>query len=431
MKNKFIENLYSLGLVSSISDGLEEHLNTGSRGVYVGFDPTAPSLHVGNLLAILNLVRFANAGHKPYALIGGATGMIGDPSGKKDERKLLSKEDVLANSKKIADQIMLVYNNVLKFYELNPKHELTIVNNADWMGELNTLEFLRDIGKHITVNYMLAKDSVKNRIDSGISFTEFAYQLIQAYDFCYLNKTHNITVQLGGSDQWGNITTGIELGRKMAGNALYGLTSPLLTKSDGTKFGKSETGTVWIDFNMNSVNDYYQFWYKQPSDIILDLLKKFIPVKHDESLIKGAVDLAHIMTIILIDQDKSDMMDQFFKAVNYPRIIEEFDKCENLYAYDIKDYIENNKVPSFLIDRNILLSDAIYQKGNELGFFKSKGEFRRFLQNKALKVNGTVFTTTDELNLCQPHSSDYHLIKFGKNKLMVLYMKPESLFIEK
>lgn len=252
-----IESLKWRGMIHEITPGTEEQLIKEMTSGYVGFDPTAESLHIGSLIPILLLVHLQRAGHKPYALVGGATGMIGDPSGKSEERTLLSEEVLQKNVEGIRKQL----EKFLDFDPSNPNNAV-LVNNYDWFKNISFLDFIRDTGKHITVNYMMSKESVKKRIEgeTGISFTEFSYQLIQGFDFYYLNKNYNVKLQMGGSDQWGNITTGTELIRRKSGREAFAFTCPLLTKSDGTKFGKSEGGNVWLDAGRTSPYQFYQFW---------------------------------------------------------------------------------------------------------------------------------------------------------------------------
>jgi len=237
----FINHLAERQLIQDIMPGTAEKLATGMQAGYIGFDPTAASLHIGNLATLMLLKRFQLAGHKPFILVGGATGMVGDPSGKSAERNLLDAETLAFN---IAGQ----KSQLIKFLEFSDApNSAVVVNNFDWFKEMNVLDFLRDVGKHLTVNYMMAKDSVKKRLETGLSFTEFSYQLIQGYDFYYLWKHHNAILQMGGSDQWGNITSGTELIRRIDGGEAFALTTPLLTKADGSKFGKSESGNIWLD----------------------------------------------------------------------------------------------------------------------------------------------------------------------------------------
>ena len=259
MAQQFIEELRWRGMIHDFMPGLEEHLNESMKTAYVGFDPTADSLHIGNLVSILMLRHFQLAGHKPIALVGGATGMIGDPSGKSKERNLLDEETLRHNQEAIQKQL----SKFLDFDASRP-NAAELVNNYDWMKDISFLQFIRDVGKHITVNYMMAKDSVKKRLTAedadGMSFTEFTYQLVQGYDFLHLHRTHKCSLQMGGSDQWGNITTGTELIRRIDQSKGFALTCPLITKADGTKFGKTEQGNVWLDRNRTSPYQFYQFW---------------------------------------------------------------------------------------------------------------------------------------------------------------------------
>src|SRR5690606_6868538 len=236
----FIAELRWRGMLHDSTPGVEEHLLKGPTSGYIGFDPTADSLHVGNMVQIMMLMHFQRCGHRPVALVGGATGMVGDPSGKKSERNLLD-EDALRHNQ------ACVHRQLERFLDFGGANPARMVNNYDWFKDMGFLRFIREVGKHITVNYMMAKDSVKSRLESGLSFTEFSYQLVQGYDYYWLNKHAGCTVQMGGSDQWGNITTGTELIRRMGGGEAYAVTTQLLTKADGTKFGKSEGGNIWLD----------------------------------------------------------------------------------------------------------------------------------------------------------------------------------------
>jgi len=269
----FVEELRWRGMIQDITPGTEEQLTKEVTAGYVGFDPTAASLTIGNLVTIMLLVHLQKAGHKPVALVGGATGMIGDPSGKSAERNLLSEDALRHNQQKIKEQLS-------KFLDFNSgATSAEIVNNYDWFKEFSFIGFLRDVGKHLTVNYMMGKDSVKNRLETGISFTEFSYQLLQGYDFYHLFKNQNIKLQMGGSDQWGNITSGTTLIKKMytdeAAGKAYALTTPLLTMSDGTKFGKSEGGAVWLDPEMTTPYQFYQFWLKCSDEETPKLIRIF------------------------------------------------------------------------------------------------------------------------------------------------------------
>jgi tyrosyl-tRNA synthetase len=282
MKKNFVDELRWRGMLQDMMPGTEDQLNKEMTAGYIGFDPTADSLGVGNLVQIMTLLHFQRAGHKPFALVGGATGMIGDPSGKSSERNLLSEEILRHNQACQQKQLE-------KFIDFNcGDNSAEIVNNYDWFKEFTFLDFIRDVGKKITVNYMMSKDSVKNRLDGssggeGMSFTEFTYQLIQGYDFYWLNKNRNCKIQMGGSDQWGNITTGTELIRRMGGGEAFALTTPLIKKADGTKFGKSESGNVWLDAKKTSPYKFYQFWINA-SDEDAETYIKIFSLKGREEL---------------------------------------------------------------------------------------------------------------------------------------------------
>ena len=270
--------LYELAwreLLVQSTDGLANALRGGSVSTYCGFDPTAPSLHVGNLVPVMGLVHLQRAGHRPFALVGGGTGMIGDPSGKSTERVLQDENAVAVNAASLREQLE-------RFLDFDGPNGARMLDNAEWLQSLSLLDFLRDTGKHFSVNYMLAKDSVKSRLDSGISFTEFSYMLLQAYDFLELNRRHGVTLQVGGSDQWGNITAGLELIRRTNGHEANGLTFPLVTNANGTKFGKSESGAVWLDANRTSPYQFYQFWMAADDRDVSRFLRFFTLQSRDE-----------------------------------------------------------------------------------------------------------------------------------------------------
>lgn len=269
MVKNFVEELRWRGMVHDIMPGTEEQLSREMTVGYIGFDPTADSLHIGNLVQIMTLVHFQAWGHKPIALVGGATGMVGDPSGKSAERNLLS-EDVIQHN------LSCVKKQLEKFLEFGNKgNQAEMVNNYDWFREYKFLDFIRDVGKHITVNYMMAKDSVKQRLESGMSFTEFSYQLIQGYDYLWLYRNKNVRIQMGGSDQWGNIVTGTELIRRIDGGEAYALTTPLIKKADGTKFGKTEQGNVWLDPSKTSAYRFYQYWLNASDEDAANYIRIF------------------------------------------------------------------------------------------------------------------------------------------------------------
>src|SRR5688572_16937465 len=272
----FIEELRWRGMIHDMMPGTEEQLNKEVTSGYIGFDPTADSLHIGHMVQIMSLVHFQRCGHKPFALVGGATGMVGDPSGKSAERNLLS-EDILRHNQ------ACVKAQLMKFLDFSPgPNQAEMVNNYDWFKEFKFLDFIRDVGKHITINYMMAKDSVQNRLEAGLSFTEFSYQLVQGYDFYWLYQNKNCKLQMGGSDQWGNIVTGTELiGRKAEGDA-YALTTKLITKADGTKFGKTEGGNIWLDPQKTSPYKFYQYWLNTSDEDAINFIKIFTQLGKDE-----------------------------------------------------------------------------------------------------------------------------------------------------
>jgi tyrosyl-tRNA synthetase len=274
MKN-FVEELRWRGMLHDIMPGTEEQLMKESTAGYIGFDPTADSLHIGHLTQIMTLLHFQVCGHKPFALVGGATGMVGDPSGKSAERNLLS-EDVLRHN------VDCVRQQLEKFLDFTGRNAAEMVNNYDWFKDFKFLDFIRDVGKHITVNYMMSKDSVQKRLESGLSFTEFSYQLVQGYDFYWLNKHKNCKLQMGGSDQWGNIVTGTELIRRKSDSEAYALTTRLITKADGTKFGKSEGGNVWLDPKKTSPYKFYQYWLNVSDEDALNFIRIFTQLTKEE-----------------------------------------------------------------------------------------------------------------------------------------------------
>ncbi|MFT4899663.1 MAG: tyrosyl-tRNA synthetase, partial [Flavobacteriales bacterium] len=272
----FVNELQWRGMIHDIMPGTEEQLEKELTAGYVGFDPTADSLHIGNLVSIMMLKHLQKAGHKPFALVGGATGMVGDPSGKAEERKFLSEEILQQNLEGVKAQLK-------SFLDFDcGENSAEIVNNYDWFKDFSLLDFLRDAGKHLTINYMMSKDSVKKRLETGISFTEFSYQLIQGYDFYHLNKEKNCKLQMGGSDQWGNITTGTEFIRRLGGGDAFALTCPLITKADGSKFGKSEGGNIWLDPKRTSPYKFYQFWLNQSDEDALKSIKIFTMKTEEE-----------------------------------------------------------------------------------------------------------------------------------------------------
>lgn len=385
-----IKELQWRGLIQDIMPGTEEQLQKEMTSGYIGFDPTADSLHIGSLVPILLLVHLQRAGHKPFALVGGATGMVGDPSGKSEERNLLS-EDVL---KKNQEGVKKQLEKFLDFdaFKLNAA---VMVNNYDWFKEMSFLDFIRDVGKHITVNYMMAKDSVKKRIegDTGISFTEFTYQLIQGYDFYWLYANHNCKLQMGGSDQWGNITTGTELVRRKAGGEAFAFTCPLLTKADGGKFGKSEKGNVWLDADKTSPYLFYQFWLNAADEDAKKWIRifTFIPkveiesliVEHDKEASQRLLQkrLAKEITVFVHGADEHykamETTEKLFANQSAP--------AESLSEEDLEQ-MEGVIKFNFAADKIQQGIDTVSFLA-ESGIFPSKGEARKMVQSGGLMIN--------------------------------------------
>ncbi|WP_311322329.1 tyrosine--tRNA ligase [Capnocytophaga leadbetteri] len=395
MKN-FIEELRWRGMIQDIMPETEEHLMEGLRAAYVGIDPTADSLHIGHLVGVMMLRHFQKCGHKPYALVGGATGMIGDPSGKSAERNLLTEEVLAHNIKGIRKQLAKFLN-----FESEAPNRAELVNNYDWMKEFSFLSFIRDIGKHITVNYMMAKDSVKKRFDpnentDGMSFTEFSYQLLQGYDFLHLYRQKGLTLQMGGSDQWGNITTGTELIRRIALGKAYALTCPLITKADGTKFGKSEGGNVWLDAEKTSPYKFYQYWINVSDEDAQRYIKIFTMLsrKKIEKLISEHQAAPHLRTLqnklaeeltVLVHGRK-----ELKKAQKASQILFGNSTSDDLRQLDAKTFLEVfDGVPQAEVTRTDIAAglDMIAALSAKTGFIASNSEARRALKEKSIAVN--------------------------------------------
>ena len=395
MKN-FIEELRWRGMIQDIMPETEQHLMEGLRAAYVGFDPTADSLHIGNLVSVMMLRHFQNCGHKPYALVGGATGMIGDPSGKSAERNLLTEEVLAHNIKGIQKQLAKFLD-----FESEAPNRAELVNNYDWMKEFSFLSFIRDIGKHITVNYMMAKDSVKKRFDpnentDGMSFTEFSYQLLQGYDFLHLYRQKGLTLQMGGSDQWGNITTGTELIRRIAGGKAYALTCPLITKADGTKFGKSEGGNVWLDAEKTSPYKFYQYWINVSDEDALRYIKIFTMLSREEieQLISEHQAAPHLRVLQNKLAEELTVLvhgrEELQKAQKASQILFGNSTSDDLRQLDAKTFLEVfDGVPQAEVTRAEIAAglDMIAALSAKTGFIASNSEARRALKEKSIAVN--------------------------------------------
>lgn len=387
----FVAELRNRGLLHDAMPGTEETLLTEKVKGYAGFDPTATSLHIGNLVPVILLRHLQLAGHTPVILVGGATGMIGDPSGKSAERNLLDEEQLAKNVAAIRAQLE-------KVIDFTGPNAAVLVNNFDWIGKFSFLDFLREAGKHISVNYMMAKDSVKNRLETGISFTEFSYQLIQGYDFYHLWKNEGVKLQIGGSDQWGNITTGTEFIRRKAGGEAYALVAPLITKADGTKFGKSEQGNVWLDPALTSPYKFYQFWFNISDEEAYKLIKKFSfrPVEELDEYITRHEAAPHerILQKILAEDVTTWIhgAEEYNKAVAASDILFGKGTAEQLAAFDEKTILSVFEgVPTFTVSKEKIAAGIpmLALVAEETQIFPSKGEARKMFQNNGVLLNKT------------------------------------------
>ncbi len=388
----FIEELRWRGMIHDMSPGTEEELAKSMTSAYIGYDPTSDSLHIGNLASIMLLVHLQKAGHKPFALVGGATGMIGDPSGKSEERNLLD-EPVRRHNQ---DCIQRQLEKFLDF-QCNP-NAAEMVNNYDWTKDFSFLHFLRDVGKHITVNYMIAKDSVKSRMNSGsgISFTEFSYQLVQGYDFCWLYEHKNVKLQMGGSDQWGNIVTGTELIRRKLGGEAYALTCPLITKADGGKFGKTESGNIWLDPKKTSPYKFYQFWLNSSDEDAGQYIKKFTlftKVQVDE-LINEHQQAPHLRVLQkALAKDLTIRVhseEEYHSALEASEILfgkgtsETLQKLSEETLLSVFEGVPKSEIPASDLKAGISIIDFLCHK---TGIFSSNGEARRMLKEGGVFIN--------------------------------------------
>lgn len=428
MKN-LVEELKWRGLYHDSMPGTEEQLLKEATTAYIGFDPTADSLHIGSMVQIILLVHLKNFGHRPIALVGGATGMIGDPSGKSDERNLLNEETLAKN----VAGIKSVLSRFLDFSS-NEANAPVMVNNYDWMKEFSFIDFAREVGKRITVNYMMAKDSVKKRINGegeGMSFTEFTYQLIQGYDFYHLYKNNNCILQMGGSDQWGNITTGTELVRRMGGeNAkAYALTTPLITKADGSKFGKSEGGNVWLDADKTSVYKFYQFWVNT-TDVDAEKYIKiftFLDKETIDVLIEEHKTAPHLRVLqkklaeeITVFVHNSEELE---KAIQASNILFGNSTAEDLKKLDETTFLEVfDGVPQAEIEKADLENglDIISVLNEKTGFFKSNGEARRALTANSISVNREKIKEDFSLTTNDLINNQFVLLQSGKKNYFVI-----------
>jgi tyrosyl-tRNA synthetase len=395
MLKNFVQELQWRGMIHDVMPGAEEHLMEEMRAAYVGIDPTADSLHIGHLVGVMMLKHFQLAGHKPYALVGGATGMIGDPSGKSAERNLLDEKTLRHNQEALKGQLSRFLD-----FESDEPNAAVLVNNYDWMKNFSFLEFIRDVGKHITVNYMMAKDSVKKRLSAdakeGMSFTEFTYQLVQGYDFLYLFQKHDCTLQMGGSDQWGNITTGTELIRRIGGGKGFALTCPLITKADGTKFGKTEGGNVWLDAERTSPYKFYQYWLNTSDEDAEKYIKIFtfltqteivdLVAAHKEAPHERALQRKLAEEVTTMVHSKEDLEN----AIKASDILFGKSTSQDLKGLNEKTFLDVFEgVPQAQVSREELVPglDMIGALAAKTNFLGSNGEARRELKQNSISVN--------------------------------------------
>ncbi len=420
----FVEELMWRGMIHDMMPGTAEQLNKEMTTAYVGIDPTADSLHIGHLVSLMLLKHLQRAGHKPVVLVGGATGMIGDPSGKAEERNLLDVETLRHNQEAIKKQL----TRFLDFTAGENRAEL--VNNYDWMKEFSFLEFIRDVGKHITVSYMMAKDSVKKRLETGLSFTEFSYQLVQGYDFLHLFQEKNCRLQMGGSDQWGNIVTGTELIRRKTGGEAFALTCPLITKSDGSKFGKTEEGNVWLDRKLTSPYRFYQFWLNVSDEDAEKYLKIFTlltPGEISEAVKKRSVAPHERLLQKLLAREVTVMVhsaEDYEAAVEASQVLfgkgtaETLSRLDEGSFLDLFEGVPNYSVEPTLVDSPYPLSELVTA---DTGIFSSKGEYRRLVQGGGLGINKEKVADPDmTIDRTRLINNKYLLVQKGKKNYFLI-----------
>jgi len=429
MLKNFVEELQWRGMVHDVMPDTDTHLMEQMRSAYVGFDPTADSLHIGNLVPIMLLAHFQRSGHQPIALVGGATGMIGDPSGKSDERNLLDEKTLRHNQECVRKQLAQFLD-----FTSGAENEAIMVNNYDWMKEFSFLDFIRDVGKHITVNYMMAKDSVKSRLTGegaeGMSFTEFTYQMVQGYDFLHLYREKNCTLEMGGSDQWGNITTGTELVRRIGKGKGYALTCPLITKSDGSKFGKSEGGNIWLSADRTSPYKFYQYWMNTSDEDAEKYIKifTFLDKETIDALVEEHKEAPHMRVLqkrlaeeVTVTVHSKDALDKAIKASNMlfgKSTSEDLKNLDTATFLDVFEGVTMAEVSKSEIENGLDIIGALAEK---TGFLKSNGEARRALKENSVSVNkekvseGYSVSTSDLINgqfvLLQRGKKTYFIIK--------------------
>ncbi|MDB9988498.1 tyrosine--tRNA ligase [Flavobacteriaceae bacterium] len=428
MKNPFVEELRWRGMLHDIMPETENHLNEKRASGYIGFDPTADSLHIGSLVQIMILMHFQRAGHRPIALVGGATGMIGDPSGKSAERNLLNEETLDKNINGIKNQLARFLD-----FDASNDNAAVLVNNLDWMKDYSLIDFSRDIGKHITVNYMMSKDSVKKRLGSesqvGMSFTEFTYQLLQGYDFLHLYKNLDCTLQMGGSDQWGNITTGTELVRRKASGKAYAITCPLITKADGTKFGKTEGGNIWLDKSRTSPYKFYQYWLNASDEDAASYIKIFTFLSEDEilTLIEEHNQAPHLrvlqnrianeVTLLVHSQEDLDNAQKASQILFGKSTSEDLKSLDGATFLDVFEGVPQAELTLDSLEEGV---DIIAALAAESQFLKSNGEARRALKENSISVNKAKVQETYKITSQDLINESYVLLQRGKKTYFIL-----------
>ena len=428
MSSNFVEELKWRGMIHDLMPGAEEHLLSGMQSAYVGIDPTADSLHIGHLVSVMMLRHFQLAGHRPIALIGGATGMIGDPSGRSTERNLLDEKTLRFNQEAIREQLS-------RFLDFDSQTDNTaiLVNNYDWMKEFSFIDFIRDVGKHITVNYMMAKDSVKKRISvdakEGMSFTEFTYQLVQGYDFLHLYRTYQCTLQMGGSDQWGNITTGTELIRRIDSGKGYALTCPLITKADGTKFGKTAEGNIWLDSHRTSPYKFYQYWLNTSDQDAEKYIKifTFLTKSEIEILVDEHTQSPHLRILQKRLAEEITVMvhseEDFRRVVQASKILFGKSTSQELKELDTETFLEVFEgVPQAEISMAELENglDMVGALAAKTGFLGSNGEARRELKQHSISVNKEKVKEEYQITRSDLINDKYVLLQRGKKNYYIL-----------
>jgi tyrosyl-tRNA synthetase len=428
MPKNFVEELRWRGLIHDIMPDTEAYLNENSIAGYIGFDPTADSLHIGSLVQILILMHFQQAGHRPIVLVGGATGMIGDPSGKSDERNLLDAETLQKNCDGIQNQLASFLD-----FDASTPNAAVLVNNYDWMKDFSLIDFSRNVGKHISVNYMMAKDSVKKRLGSeskvGMSFTEFTYQLLQGYDFLHLYETLDCKLQMGGSDQWGNITTGTELVRRKAGGKAFAITCPLITKADGTKFGKTEGGNIWLDKKRTSPYKFYQYWLNA-SDVDAENYIKIFTFFRQEEIDKRIKEHQEAPHLRLLQKELAEAVttlvhgsEELEKVLKASAILFGKSTEEDLKTLDAQTFLDVFEgVPQASVSAASIAEglDMITALAAETNFLASNGEARRALKENSISVNKKKVTEAYQIGNTDRIADRYVLLQRGKKNYFIL-----------